>query len=109
MNSLVEIVIRWRTHAFGFHSDVQKMYNTILLQENDWCFQRYIWEENLNPNNIPKEKIIKTLIYGVKSSGNQAERGLRMTADLSKIEFPEVNEIIQEDIYVDDCISGVSS
>ena len=109
MNLLVEIIIRWRTHAFGFHSDVQKMYNTILLQEDDWCFQRYIWEENLDAKFIPKQKIIKTLIYGVKSSGNQAERGLRMTADLSKTEFPDVNKVIQEDIYVDDCISGVAS
>ena len=108
MNLLVEILIRWRMHAYGFHSDVQKMYNTVKLQEEDWCYQRYIWHEDLDPKFIPKEKIIKTLIYGVKSSGNQAERGLRMTANLSKDEYPDVNQVVQKDIYVDDCISGVS-
>ena len=51
-------------------------------------------------------KSIKTLIYGVKSSGNQAERGLRETARLSKDEYPRVNEIVEKDIYVDDCLSG---
>ena len=60
------------------------MYNTINLNELDWYYQRYIWEPNLDPSNIPEEKIIKTLIYGVRSSGNQAEYGLRKIADLQK-------------------------
>ena len=106
MNKLVEIVIRWYTHKFAFHTDVQKMYNSVKLQEKDWCLQRYIWQENLDPTKIPEEKIIKTLIYGVKSSGNQAEHGLRETARLSKEDYPEINEIVNKDIYVDDCITG---
>ena len=106
MNMLVEIMIRWRCQVYAFHTDVQKMYNTVQLHENDWCLQRYIWQEDLDPRCIPEEKVIETLIYGVKSSGNQAERGLRMTADVSKEEYPEVNEIVKNDIYVDDCMSG---
>ena len=42
----------------------------------------------------------------MKSSGNQAERALRLTADLSKDEYSEVNMIVQNDTYVDDCMSG---
>ena len=42
INKLVEIVIRWSTHKFGFHTDVKKMYNTVQLREEHWCFQRYI-------------------------------------------------------------------
>ena len=109
MNKLVEILIRWRSHRFAFHTDVQKMYNSVQLVEEDWCLQRYIWHERLDPNCIPEEKVIKTLIYGVKSSGNQAERALRMTAHLSKEEYPDTNETVQNDIYVDDCMSGESS
>ena len=48
-------------------------------------------------------------MYGGRSSGNQAERGLRETARLVKYEFPRVNEVIQNDIYVDDCLSGEDS
>ena len=39
--------------------------------------QLYHWEVGLNPNVIPEQKIIKTLIYGVVSSGNLAERCIR--------------------------------
>ena len=109
MNKLVEILIRWRSHKFAFHTDVQKMYNSVQLVEEDWCLQRYIWHDSLDPNCIPEEKVIKTLIYGVKSSGNQAERALRMTAQLSKDEYPAIHNTVQNDIYVDDCMSGESS
>ena len=58
------------------------MYNTVQLRQEDWCLQSYIWQRDLDKTKISKEKIIRTLIYGVKSSGNKAERGLRETAKL---------------------------
>ena len=106
MNKLVEIVLRWMTHLVAFHTDIQKMYNSIKLRQEDWCYQRYIWQQDLDPSKIPDEKVIKTLTYGVRSSGNQAETGLRKTADISKNQYPEICEIIHKDIYVDDCLSG---
>ena len=75
MHKLVEIVIRWSKHKVGFHTNIKKMYNTVQRREEDWCLQRYIWQSELDNRKIPEEKIIKTLIYGIKSSGNQAERG----------------------------------
>ena len=109
MNKLVEIVIRWSAHKFAFHTDVQKMYNTIRLREEHWCFQRYLWNDSLDLSEPPKEKIIKTLIYGVRSSGNQAEKGLRETASQMRSRYPEVYNIVRNDVYVDDCLSGRST
>ena len=57
----------------------------------------------------PKEKIIKTLIYGVRSSGNQAENGLRETASQMRSRHPEVYDIFRNDVYVDDYLSGRST
>ena len=68
--------------------------------------ERYIWQGKLDPNKIPEEKVIKTLIYGVKSCGNLAERCIRETAMLSSDEYPEIYEIVNKDVYVDDCLSG---
>ena len=106
MNKLQEIILRWFIHKVAYHTDVQKMYNSVQLREVDWCFQRYIWEDNLDPSKIPQEKVIKTLIYGVKSSGNQAEQGLRETATLSQKQYPEIVNVVHKDVYVDDCMSG---
>ena len=75
------------------------------MKQSEWCYQRYIWNEDLDPDKIPEEKVVKTLIYGVRSSGNQAAFGLRKVTQLSQEEFPEVSQTINDDVYVDDCIS----
>eukprot|EP00794_Sanderia_malayensis_P020954 gene20954-biopygen15460 len=106
LNKLQEVLIRWSIHKIGIHTDIRKMYNTIRLNQKHWCYQRYIWQNELDSSKIPKEKIIKTLIYGIRSSGNQAEHGLREIANMFKEEHPEVHRIVHEDIYVDDCITG---
>ena len=106
MNNLTEMFINWRTKKFAFHSDVEQMYPSIKLEETHWCLQRYLFQENLDPDAIPEEKVIKVVIYGAKSSGNQAEYGLRETARLCKDEYPEVFEIINKTTYVDDTMSG---
>ncbi|XP_066935373.1 uncharacterized protein [Clytia hemisphaerica] len=106
LNKLQEMMIRWSIHEIGLHSDVSKMYNTVKLDPTHWTLQRYIWQDELNPSMIPREKIIKTLIYGIRSSGNQAERGLRQVSETFKDQYPAANRILQEDVYVDDCISG---
>ena len=85
------------------------MYNTVQLREEHWCSQRYTWQNELGNRKIPEEKVIKTLIYGVKLSGNQSERGLRETGRMSEVEFPQVNHIVEKDVYVDDCLSGAQN
>ena len=109
LNKLVEIIIRFYVNRVAFQTDIRKMYNTIHLDKRYWTFQRYIWQPELDPAKIPFEKIIKTIIYGLRPSGNQAEYALRQLAKLFGIEFPEICRIIHEDTYMDDCISGASS
>ena len=43
MNKLLEIVIRWYSHEIGFNTDIKKMYNSLQLKEEHWCFQHNIW------------------------------------------------------------------
>lgn len=95
LNKLQEIVIRWSIMPIAFNIDIKKMYNTIKLEKKDWYYQRYLWQEDQDPSKPPEEKVIKILIYGVKSTGNQAEHVLRQAAKLSKEEYPEVAEIVR--------------
>ena len=85
MNRLQEIMIRWSMHRVGLHTDIQKMYNCVKLKESDWCFQRYIWQAELDAQKLPEEKVIKTLIYGVRSSGNLSERSIVKLPDCLKM------------------------
>ena len=69
----------------------------------------YLWDDNLNPLVPLQWKVIKTLIYGVRSSGNQAERSLRRMAELMSSHYPRACVVVTKDIYVDDCLSGEDS
>ena len=106
MNCLQEIMIRWSMHRVRLHTDIQKMYNCVKLKESDWCFQRYIWQAELDAQKLPEEEVIKTFIYGVRSSGNLSERSIRETARLSKDEYPHIHQLICNDVYVDNAVSG---
>ena len=81
-----------------YQSQVRKLGKT-------WNYQVYFWNDSFNITD-PKWKVIKTLIYGVKSSGNQAECGLKKTAKLMETGHERASEVIHKDIYVDDYISG---
>ena len=109
MNSLIEILIRWTTHKFAYHTDIAKMYNRIHLDETHWRFQLYFWDEELREGVDPVLKVIQTLIYGVRPSGQLAEVALRRTAEKTKDTFPLAYPVIMKDIYVDDNMSGNAS
>ena len=41
MNSILDIVLRFLIFPFAFHTDIQKLYNSVLLDFSHWCYQRY--------------------------------------------------------------------
>ena len=57
-------------------------------------------------NEEPRIKVIKTCIYGVKSSGNQAERALRLVVEKMHEQYPLAYDTVMKDVYVDDVLSG---
>lgn len=88
----------------GFHTDIKKMYNSLKLVEGDWCYQMYLWQKDLNINQEPEEKVNKTVF--VLSSEIQSKCGIRRTAQKQKDKFPRAHEIVCNDLYVDDGLSG---
>ena len=82
MNKLIEILICWSTHRFDFHTDMTKCHHNLSVADDSYV------------------TVFKTLIYGVKSSSNQAESGLRTTARIERGNFPKSSTLIQKDIYM---------
>ena len=65
-----------------------------------------MWEKHLDTSKEPLIKVIKTLIYGVRSSGNQAERAIRLTAEKNRDVYPKAHDIVHKATYVDDVVDG---
>ena len=109
LNKLIEIMIRWLTYPHAYHTDVSKMYNRVMLEPEYWRYQLYYWVENLEPGLDPLIKVIKTLIYGVRPSGNLAQCALRRIAEKNRVRYPKAFHPITANTYMDDCISGTIS
>ena len=110
MNKLVEIFIRWTTHAAALLTDVQKMYNIVKLQEEDWCLQRYLWGENLYPSKFRQQKIIKTLsmasnLVAIKRNMHSEKQHQHQNYP----EYPKANIVIQKDVSVNDYLSEANT
>ena len=67
INNAVEILIRWSVRRVEFHTDKKKIHNSVILREEDWWLQRYIWQNDLNPRKLPEEKVFIVLnLVGIK-------------------------------------------
>ena len=104
INSLLEIIIRWRNGKYAMASDIEQMYNGVRLSEKHWPLQMYLWSDGLREDMPPEIKVIKTLIYGVRSSGNQAITGVKRVAKHYKNDYPDACRTLVEQIYVDDIL-----
>lgn len=85
-------------------SDIEQMYNGVKLSEKHWPLQMYLCDDGLRVGVAPEVKVIKTLIYWVRSNCNQAITGVRRVAKNYQQEYPEVFTTLVEQVYVDDIL-----
>ena len=74
MTKLVQV---WHLMKYGVCGDLSSFYNRIYLTPELWHVQRFLWIPDLNPDGKVETFVIRTLIYGVKSSGTQCEYAIK--------------------------------
>lgn len=104
---ITSIIMRWRKHHFVFKADIEKMYRQIWIDKTQTDLQRILWREN--PNNPLEEYRLLTVTYGTSSAPYLAIKTLQQLALDERDSFPEATEILKNDFYVDDLLSGANS
>lgn len=84
-----------------------KVYRQILVHEVYTPLQSIIWREN--PDEEIKEFELLTVTYGTKPASFLATRCLQKLTELERINYPEAAEVICNDFYMDDLLTGVNS
>ena len=105
-------VQRFRSKPGGVTCDVSMAYNQVELDPSHYRYQQYLWKPDLNPSCPVVIMVVRTLIYGVKSSGNQLFSGFESVADYCLEHFPEHSGgalALKQDGYVDDIIHAADS
>lgn len=103
-NTLATIIINWRFHRIGCIADVQKMYLQVKVGPSDSQYQRIVFR------NDPAEPIqdfsLSRLTFGTSCAPFIAIRSVNQLAEEEKSNHPEAANVIFNDAYVDDVISG---
>ena len=102
-HELIDILLRFRQHAYVMTADIVKMYRQISVDPRDRDFQRIVWRSDANVHPISYR--LNTLTYGTGPASFIATRCLAQLAIENAISFPEASEIIKRDFYVDDLIT----
>ena len=101
---ILHILIKFGSKKSGFTSDISMAYNMLKLFPPFFNYQRYLWQEDLDPDGQFTEMVIKTIIYGVICSGNLTAAGLALIAAHLRENYPVKEKAAEalEQVYVDD-------
>nr|CAI5820860.1 unnamed protein product [Callosobruchus analis] len=101
---LFSILLSFRKHNAVITADVEKMYRQILVTDADRNFQRIVWRENRDSE--LKHYRLNTVTYGTAPASFLAVRSLHQAANDFEDIYPAATNIIKQDVYMDDLISG---
>lgn len=101
-NDIFSILLRFRQYKFVACADCEKMYRQVLINEKHRDLQLIIWREN-DSDSLCIYKL-NTVTYGMTAAPYLSMRCLRELANCC--DDPLVSQVINEDFYVDDLITG---
>ncbi|XP_054709016.1 uncharacterized protein LOC129218718 [Uloborus diversus] len=104
---LFSIALRFRKHQYAFSADIKKMYRQILVDPEDRELQKILWKTD--PFGPVETYHLKTVTYGTKCAPFLATRTLRALADDELKDYSDACEVVRNDFYVDDVLSGSES
>ena len=105
LNSLVNILMRFRCKPAAFSTDIRLAYNQISLDPNHLKFHKFLWKESLLDESPVELYVVMTMIYGVKPVGNSLVAGFSKLSSHVETNFPEHApgaDALRNSTYVDD-------
>jgi hypothetical protein len=105
---LQHLLVRFRRGRAAVTSDISMAYNGTKLRPEHLKYQKYLWKDNLLPENPTKVMYITTLIYSVKPSGQQTQVSLEKLAthDRNPGKYLEGATVLENDTFVDYIINS---
>lgn len=101
---IFSLFLQFRTFKYAFTADLEKMYRQIWVDPVQTDLLRILWR------NTPKEPIrayrLKTVTYGTANAPYLAIRVLNQLSRDVINKFPMASNIIRNNMYVDDVLSG---
>ncbi|XP_059217585.1 uncharacterized protein LOC131994736 [Stomoxys calcitrans] len=104
---LMKVLLNWRYYRYVFNGDIQKMYRQIWIHEDDQQYQQILFRTF--EDKAVEVFRLKTVTFGVNAAPFLAIRTLLELSKDCKNLYPKASNILQNEIYVDDVLSGAHS
>jgi hypothetical protein len=101
---LYSLVLRFRTHQTYFTVDIAQMYRQVAMNPQDRNLQRILWR--YSSDEPIQEYQLTTVTYGMTSFPFLATRCLKKLAEDNLTSHPRATQVLLNDFYVDDLLSG---
>ncbi|XP_075150512.1 uncharacterized protein LOC142224615 [Haematobia irritans] len=101
---ITTLLLRWRFYRYVFSADIEKMYRQIRVNPKHTPFQRIVFRSD--PSDQIQDFELKTVTFGVNAAPYLAIRTLLQLAIDSRDKFPLASQIIENEMYVGDVITG---
>lgn len=103
-DDLFSIIARFRTHKFIMIADIQKMYRQINIDSSQLNLQQIFWRNNLSDDIETYQ--LTTVTYGTSAAPYLAVKCLQQLAIEEKNDLATAAEVVLNDFYVDDMMTG---
>ena len=105
--SLIDVLLRFRSHRVALITDVSKMYRDIMLTESDRDMHRFVWRKS--PNDLLQDYCMTRVTFGVSASSFAAKMAVKQNAHDFAIQYPLAVKAVEESFYVDDGLTGAET
>ena len=93
------LIQNWKALPIAASGDLASYYCRFSLSPEFWPIQKFLWNDQLDSEGPLKTYYIKTIIYGLKSSGLVCHYGINKLIDI----FEHLKALT---LYVDDAVAG---
>ena len=111
LGNLFSILLRFRLKKEAFTGDVSMAYNGVRMDPDHIGYQQFLWQEEMKELSPLELWVVLTLIYGVRSAGNQTIEGFHQLADEAERD-PQQHQadlgarVLRREAYMDDLMSA---
>ncbi|KAI4905882.1 hypothetical protein NFI96_001271 [Prochilodus magdalenae] len=103
LNPVRAVLIRFRRGVHAVLGDIQKMYNSVWLEDREMHLHRFLWRDRQEDK--IEEYAITRVNIGDRPAGCIAQLAMRETARLTKFShLKEARRVLEEDSYMDDIL-----
>ncbi len=104
----VKVLLRHRERLIAVQGDISKMFLQIKVPEEDRNMLRWLWRD-LNSRHPPREYRMTVTTFGVRDSPFKAAECVQLHARKYASTHMEAVKALEQDLYVDDLLSGADT